>query len=151
MSGQASGAETTLTFEKGLERTGLFERVWRKGKSTVRPSAMALNFPTLFVPLGRALTLFLLVARCGGGAVQDPVLQQELSNHTHRLEVLVEGETSVIATGNRVQLVRDSRLLQGLVKTHAVSVGHDLVGIAMNRQGRREAGSASANVTFSPN
>ncbi len=57
--------------------------------------------------------LSLLVA--SRGARQDAVLVQKLVDDTHRLEVFLQRESPVIAAGNRVQLIRDTRFLQGLM------------------------------------
>jgi len=49
-------------------------------------------------------------------------------------------EVAVAAAGNRDQFVRDAGFLQRVLQSHGMLVGHERVGIAVNRDHGRHAG-----------
>src|SRR5678816_2501244 len=70
----------------------------------------------------------------GSRSLDHLVLRQELANRRVDHRALLGCEVAVAAAGNGDELVRHADLAQRLVETHRVLIGHDAIGIAVNRR-----------------
>ena len=68
----------------------------------------------------------------------QPVLVEKLANGRVDHRALFRREVAVAAPGNRDQLIDDTDLVQRLVQPHTVLIRHHAIGIAVDREDRRQ-------------